>query len=316
MEVCGQCEKKKIPSHSCDKCGLLCGECAYCHTTQKIFNDHVCKMELGRIGKLELYRHRDIEININKNRTVERLRADGRSEEDYIYVRDKDRVSICDGHSGSNIVSSSFGQKFFSEFGSVIYSHTEERRKERFFDYFKTSSEEYSNKIAGSCFIAVLGIREGVIYLGNLGDSSAVLVGKGGNHERINELHNTSNKKEVERIRSIDPKLIKEKPGRTTRILTRKEEGYEGGLSVTRSVGDWSYKPHVSDVPDYYEHPYDLEKYQYLIMGSDGLFDFIRHDELYDIYTNHGIIGLFRKAVTNGSADDISIVVFDLSKYE
>lgn len=101
-------------------------------------------------------------------------------------------------------------------------------------------------------------INHNVLYVGNVGDTRAVL-SKNGTAERLSIDHKATDVQEVQRIKSTGGTIM---DGRVA-----------GGLAITRAIGDHAYKTFgVTCSPYVVRHvlrPFD----KYLIIASDGVWD-------------------------------------------
>ena len=101
------------------------------------------------------------------------------------------------------------------------------------------------------------------LIIGNLGDSSAILIGRtGGISLTIN--HDASNITEMERIQSAGGHIIK--VGNVWRV--------QGMIAVTRSIGDPQYKQYLISNPQIFNYKIN-SSHSYLLLASDGLWNVI-----------------------------------------
>eukprot|EP00755_Sulcionema_specki_P009487 Sspe_Gene.43835::Locus_21434_Transcript_1_1_Confidence_1.000_Length_1952::g.43835::m.43835 len=121
---------------------------------------------------------------------------------------------------------------------------------------------------AGSTALAVL-VREDTFYVANLGDSRAVWCRRKGDDivvQQLTEDHNVKNAKEVESVQA-----------RGGRIAQKRVDGV---LCVTRALGNRQCQGSISQDPDIYSYPIDWEDEQFIVIGTDGLFETLSNDEI------------------------------------
>lgn len=147
------------------------------------------------------------------------------------------------------------------------------------------------------------------LYIASTGDCSAVLGSQCASTGRwstkqLNQEHNTENVKEVNRILGEHPKTEHDTVIRNERLL--------GQLAPLRALGDFRYKwsneileehvvPKFGDnviPPHYYTPPYltatpDIEHHllnaedKFLVIASDGLWDFLSPSQVVDLVGEH-----------------------------
>ena len=218
--------------------------------------------------------------------------------------------AIFDGHNGP--LCSSFLRKHCYE---VLC--TKMKKHGRVVDFIRATCEELDVKfmrnhpqfrdyVQGSCLLlAYVDLKARRLYVGNVGDSRAVLGRKEGRHivsETLTVDHNTATKSERLRVLAEHPGMV------DAQIFTTDSKGttrLKGIIEVTRSIGDPAMKyssvakkynkdieerfqilplpgtrrckPYLSNVADVLE--YDLKgKELCLILASDGLWDLVPSD--------------------------------------
>ena len=120
--------------------------------------------------------------------------------------------------------------------------------------------------IRGGTTATVALLKEGKLYIANLGDSRSVLVRKNNTIESLTRDHRASDESEQEIIRSN---------GGTIESV-KGEMRVNGTLAVTRAIGDSELNSLIRD-PEIKEIKIDkpfLDKTKYLIIASDGLWDY------------------------------------------
>jgi len=127
-------------------------------------------------------------------------------------------------------------------------------------------------KASGTTFCGgILDSKTKTLHLANVGDSTCCLFRKSENrleYKVVNRLHTPSDPDEVKRIEKKGGKIV---------------DGYidyeDGHLNLTRSLGDYNgTKSGISDQPEFFVQ--DLKNWDYLVCGSDGLFDYLDKEEM------------------------------------
>uniref|UniRef100_A0AC35GP85 PPM-type phosphatase domain-containing protein n=1 Tax=Panagrolaimus sp. PS1159 TaxID=55785 RepID=A0AC35GP85_9BILA len=154
------------------------------------------------------------------------------------------------------------------------------------------------------------------LTVANVGDSRAIASDSQGNCVVLTKDHKPSDAKEKQRI--------KEAGG----VVTQEGEDCErvqGILAMTRSIGDASLKARKFLIVDPDVKTYDLtkEKFRYIIIASDGLFDVFEDEEIIqkaNLYLKTNENQLFPKlawfsckdAIKHGTEDNVSILIIKL----
>ncbi|KAH0451677.1 hypothetical protein IEQ34_018976 [Dendrobium chrysotoxum] len=180
--------------------------------------------------------------------------------------------------------------------------------------------EEAAERTMGStAVVAVVGTRR--IFVANCGDSRAVLC-RGGVAVPLSTDHKPNRPDELERVEAAGGRVIN-------------WDGYRilGVLSTSRSIGDYYLKPYVTAEPEITMTERN-EKDEFLILASDGLWDVISSEVACRVTRQcltgqaaklfpHMVNGqsaaeaanlLAELAMSQGSRDNISIIVVQLSK--
>lgn len=94
-----------------------------------------------------------------------------------------------------------------------------------------------------------------------------------------------------------------------------------GSLTVSRSLGDFSYKPFITCEPDVFG-PFSFmeDDYQFLILACDGLWDVVSDQEAVEIVLKaknpeDAAVKLRDKAFNSKSKDNISVLVIYFPQY-
>jgi serine/threonine protein phosphatase PrpC len=172
------------------------------------------------------------------------------------------------------------------------------------------------------------------VLLGSLGDSRAVLyklvhttsdmVGIG--VHASSPIHKPTMKSEMKRIVNEGGHVTNiQGVDRVIRRITNGRSVSTVGLSVSRAFGDLLMKepkPIISSVPEFMEATIDFDCDQFLVMGTDGVFDFISEEEIGNMIASAGrsrqelsivadkIVDL---AKSRGSGDDRTCVIVDFA---
>jgi len=150
-------------------------------------------------------------------------------------------------------------------------------------------------------------IREGKLWVANVGDSRAVLC-RDGIALAVTEDHRPDRQNEMERIESH---------GGT--VLHMGSWRVEGVLAVTRAIGDRELKKCVKADP--YISEWELgEGDDVLVMASDGLWDYMSNQEVVDEARSHADPSVAAKALVDqamarGSGDNVTVLVVHPADY-
>ena len=167
------------------------------------------------------------------------------------------------------------------------------------------------------------------VLLGSLGDSRAVLYKlstTGVDVHASSPIHKPSSKSETRRI-SAEGGQVSRIQGidRVVKRIANATGISTVGLSVSRAFGDVLMKhpkPVISAVPEFTEAVVDFDADQFLVLGTDGVFDYISEAEVGSIVSKSGrtkqemqttadeIVAL---AKSRGSTDDRTCVIVDFS---
>lgn len=101
-------------------------------------------------------------------------------------------------------------------------------------------------------------IKDGKIYVANVGDSRAVIVSETG-VKTLNNLHDFSNKSEETAVGERGGVIIER--GVVKRL--------QGELAISRSIGDFNYKDYISAAPEISEHTITPND-NFLLLATDG----------------------------------------------
>lgn len=150
------------------------------------------------------------------------------------------------------------------------------------------------------------------IVVANSGDCRAIVAerqGRSWTPVRLSVDHNTDNAKEKERVEKAGGKIVPDAQG-FGRI--------QGHIQITRSLGDRAMKKFgVIATPEIVEMVPQRGKHDFLVIGSDGLFDFLSDEAVVkgvlDTAKEPGLSAkrLGSESIARGSTDNVtSVVVF------
>jgi len=149
--------------------------------------------------------------------------------------------------------------------------------------------------------------RNSELYIANVGDSRAVISSRG-IATRVTTDHKPDLPAERERIEKLGGWV--------------KNGAITGSITVSRSLGDFSYKPFIICDPDVFgPFRYLDDEYQFLILACDGLWDVVTDQEAVEIALSaktpeEAAVKLRDKAFNNKSRDNISVLVIFFPQYQ
>ena len=239
-------------------------------------------------------------------------------------------LGVFDGHGlEGHLVSQSIKNYLNNNANSSTFSNNE-----NIFSLFKNLSSSINSSLSfnamesGSTVVLTF-ISNDKIICANCGDSRAILISE--NENKIIAL-SRDHKPELPE----EKKRILESGGRVDKIYGMgpfrvwfKDAEYPG-LAMSRSIGDgYAHKVGVSDIPEIIEFNIDVVKPRAIVLGSDGVFEFVKNEEIKDIVGKYfysmdsqgcakEIVEYSRKVWENSgyAIDDITCVVafFEPSK--
>ncbi|CAI2354384.1 unnamed protein product [Caenorhabditis sp. 36 PRJEB53466] len=200
--------------------------------------------------------------------------------------------AVFDGHAGPNIATRASlqllehlisGEEFremtksLEENNGVLTDATlkllETGIKKGFLSFDETSKTSPDGNKGGCTAVCAI-ITPTHIIIGNLGDSRAVICGKG-NQVFGTEDHKPYLEKERKRIEDAGGSVMIQR--------------INGALAVSRAFGDYDYKEHpllsadqqlVSPEPDVYIRKRDKENDEFMVVACDGIYDVMTNEEL------------------------------------
>lgn len=190
--------------------------------------------------------------------------------EDYFtFEEDKEGnifAGVFDGHVGekaAEYTSKKLHKVFFEKINSG------DGVEKAFADSFVEISEELKNQKSGTT-ATVFYLKDNTLFYANVGDSRLVVFSDSG-FIQLTEDHRLDNPKERERV-------LKEGAEISGEYVLKKDKG----LMPTRTIGDQFFKDvGVTARPETGSYKVK-EKDKYLLLGTDGLFDVIENQELFE----------------------------------
>ena len=211
---------------------------------------------------------------------------------------------VFDGHGGD------FVAKYLKEnFASILHNSIKINYTLNFHGILKSTFESVDKNLekfditqnCGSTGTIVV-LDNNIIYCANVGDSKCFYIDKN-NAVQISEEHNCKNEKEKEQLKKKGVIIF------GNRIF--------GSLSLTRAFGDFEFKKEgITSIPFIKKIYLDKNDIKYLVIASDGIWDIVDKDKLYQIYkelkkdTSEEFCNkLVEFAINEGSNDNISCIV-------
>ena len=226
--------------------------------------------------------------------------------EDITYIKknfnnDQNKHLFClfDGHCGNE--SAKFSQekfpKIFQELLQKNQNNIEKALTESFLKLDELTQKNEDFLYMGNTATIVY-IDKNILYCANIGDSRCILIDYD-KPIRLSYDHKCSDESEKKRIIKLGGNI------RNNRLF--------GDIAISRGIGDNEYKKYIIS------NPYICKKNityneKYCIIGSDGLWDFVCDESVYNIAVNidNGselVEKLVNVAVNVGSKDNISCIV-------
>lgn len=202
-------------------------------------------------------------------------------------------IGVFDGHGGDE-VSLMCRDKLHS---SLIESQYDLRAT---FGKLNQYTETMSQTCGSTGVVALIGRSS--IRVGNVGDSSALIVKSDGSVTRLTKMHLASDGDEAENVRVLGGVVVD-----VSGVMR-----VGGNLMVTRSIGD-NYLTGVNRVPEITQHSVTSSD-KYLVVVTDGITD-VLPDELIGKYvtdTQADPGEIVRVAIDRGSRDNCTIVIADI----
>jgi len=212
---------------------------------------------------------------------------------------------IFDGHGGKQVVDF-VTSNFVSTLDEKLSSDPGQALEET---YSSLNEQIMTQNFKESGCTAVTALMVGnVLYIANIGDTNAILR-RNLKPKVLTVEHNAFSESEAKRIQEMGGVIIGGK------IL--------GVLSTTRAFGDLNLKPYVITDP-YIKKVRIAEDDTHLILACDGLWDVVPFDDAIDEINReiesgrnecqHLADHLKNLALTNGSTDNITVIVIEFNK--
>ena len=252
--------------------------------------------------------------------------------------------AIFDGHCGincseylmKNLHNFIFNNQFFPNNPVKALEYAFDKAEEEFYMIYEKSD-------SGSCAIVCLLIDD-VIYVANLGDSRLIISNNNGKNYRIlTNDHNLYNENERKRIEMNGSKIYQEKIQLNQYIINKNNNNNiflvgpyrinPGGLSITRSIGDFSSKIlSYGGMPNTIIPKPEIISYKitsdtdFVFLASDGIFNVMKNIEIIHLiseikdnkndYLKSADL-IIKNALKRNSTDNLScIVIFLKNNFE
>ncbi|KAI4321214.1 hypothetical protein MLD38_034622 [Melastoma candidum] len=226
--------------------------------------------------------------------------------------------SVVDGHGGRqavNYVTAHLGKNIIGEIEEAERNtrqieFEEERTKGAICNgYFATDKGFLSlGQASGACVASAL-LKDGQLYVANLGDCRVVLC-RNGVAEALTTDHRVD--REDERLRVENSGGFVHNRNGVWRV--------HGSLAISRAIGDLHLKEYIISEPDIRILLLDLDC-RFLIMASDGLWDKVSEQEAVDVVGREGgdmekgCKNLIELSSSRGNLDDITVLVINLQSF-
>lgn len=217
--------------------------------------------------------------------------------------------AVFDGHGGRHVAdhcSETFAREFHKEIQKAKNSNLTPIFESVFQKIDKQVKLMDSDKCGATACVAIVRqeLNNRVLYVGNVGDTRAVL-SRSGKPLRLSKDHKATDRDEISFIKSQGGNIIE---GRVA-----------GGLAITRALGDFTYKKYgVSASPFVIRHvlrPQD----QHLVIASDGIWDTVSDLQAAQLCTDESknckqlAQSIVKLSLEKGSQDNISCMVIKLN---
>jgi len=254
----------------------------------------------------------NITYGISENRGFRSLMEDAHA----IY-QDADRkffsAEIYDGHGGreaAEITSRMLTPHFMHAWGREFQKHLKDRRNEYELmreAYLSVDAHLVEGVIKSGTTAANLYIIGDRFLAANAGDTK-IIIGTRKGFSSLTRDHKPDLPEERARIEHLGG-----------RVLSYGAPRVEGVLAMSRALGDTGLKPYVSSEPRIVEGYLGKEN-DYAVLACDGVWDVLTPDEAIKIARIaidpwRASEEISKKALDNGSTDNITVIVLDLRQY-
>jgi len=223
---------------------------------------------------------------------------------------DSSLYGVYDGHGGSR--AAQYAKDYLLKCIAADAEFEENPAKALFRSFFKIDAE-FSAKakiqmLADGTTATVAIIHEGKIFVGNAGDSRAILVKKGGKAKPMSIDHRPDREDEKERIQKLGGSVVHWGRWRV-----------EGILAVSRSIGDVTLQPYITCEPEIIEKQLEPDD-EYLVLASDGVYDTMENEDVAKLVLRNAkdflnvSKRLCTEAIIMGSTDNVTALVIDLKQ--
>lgn len=228
---------------------------------------------------------------------------------------------VFDGHGGTEcaeycaatlcrLVTESSEETLRSETGEVLSS--------AFVKVDEDFRKQFPLSEAGStATVCVLDQDEMVLTVANVGDSAAVVVKSNGRIAELTKNHHGKRPDERSRIKALGGTVEYDRLDKVYRV--------GGILAVTRAIGDAYLKPYLTAVPEVSRTQLSKENDAFLVVGSDGLWDYLDKKKLGGKLLGAAVrVGdegdttindLVDMALSNKGDDNVTLSVMDLRRF-
>jgi protein phosphatase PTC1 len=218
--------------------------------------------------------------------------------------KSKGFFSLYDGHGGTDPV------KYVKDrvpeiLAKMINEKGETNMEQNLIQSFTKVDEElkFCDSENTGCTACVVYISNKQLYCANVGDSRCMLVSSS-DATQLSYDHKCTDQAEVERIRSSGGIVF------SGRVF--------GQLVLTRALGDHALKKYGVIATPFVSKTAIEEKHRYCVIASDGVWDVINNEELFNLSkcvhtADEFAKTLIKSSLQNGSKDNISCIVIKLN---
>lgn len=189
-----------------------------------------------------------------------------------------------------------------------IYKYFSNNNFEKILEIFRLIDDKIHEKYSSNNFCFQCGVTLNILLLFslnnsinkiisiNLGNTKSILINDNNQTKQLNICHIPNIEEERARIEKNGGEIgraewLKEGP---LRIWYKGKR--DSGLSITRSLGDFEVeKLGVNSIPDIKEYDINKEKIKIIILGTEGLWTFLKKEKIMDVvlpyYKNNDIKG-------------------------
>lgn len=182
------------------------------------------------------------------------------------------------------------------------------------------SFRSFGMEDGSTCLIAI--IRDGVVYVGNVGDSRAILSTRKGKSVCLSNDQKPDRKDERARLEAKGAHVTGS-PSFMYHLWPINKlidvPRVNGALAMSRSIGDLSLKRWITCDPEITTHALS-EDDRFLIMATDGLWDVVSSRAAAKVAASHddpqkAAEALVALALAKKTFDNITVVVVDVASY-